>query len=112
MEIHNCHLVQESFLQWYVGDVSRPHLIHHRDLPEIHQAGKRLGWVAGNRSAGFLIDRPQTQGPHVISDAVAADRDPFSGQVRDHPPAAAAGILEVEGIDPGHDPQCRFTHSN
>ena len=58
VEIHNRHQVQESFLQWHVGDVSGPHLINRRDIPEFHQAGITLGWIAWNRSAGFPIDRP------------------------------------------------------
>ena len=54
---------------------------------------------------GFWSIACQTHAAHEVSDTVAADRDPFSGQVLDHPPAATAGILQVEGIDPGHDPQ-------
>jgi|688.fasta_scaffold27605_9 hypothetical protein len=34
-----------------------------------------------------------------------ADGNPVSGQRSDHPAAAAAVILLVESIDPGHDPQ-------
>jgi hypothetical protein len=32
------------------------------------------------------------------------------GQVNDHPAAATAGIVQVQGVNPGHDPQYRFTH--
>ncbi len=28
VEIHNRHQVKEAFLQWDVGDVGAPHLIH------------------------------------------------------------------------------------
>jgi len=110
VKIHDRHQVQEAFLQWDVGDVGGPGLIHRRDLPEIDQAGKSHGWIAWNRGAGFLVDRSQTHAAHEVSDPVAADRDPFSGQVSDHPPATAAGILQVESVDPGHDPQRRLTH--
>jgi hypothetical protein len=37
------------------------------------------------------------------------DGDPFSGQVSDHSTAAAAGILQLESVDPGHDLQRRLT---
>ena len=109
MEIHDRHQVQVSLLQWDGGDVGGPHLIHRRDLPEVHQAGKSNGWIACNRGSGFLVNRPQTHAAHEVSYPFAADRDPFSGQVSDHPPAAAAGILEVKSVDPGHDPQRRMT---
>ncbi len=58
MEIYNRHHVQEAFLQWDVGDAGGPHLIHRRDLLEIHKEGKPLGWIAWNRGPGFLVDRP------------------------------------------------------
>jgi len=38
---------------------------------------------------------------------VTTDRDPLAGQVVHDPAATAAGILQVKGIDPGHDPQRR-----
>ena len=47
---------------------------------------------------------------HEVTYPVAADRDPFPGQVVHHPAAAPAGILQVESIDLGHDPQGRFPH--
>ncbi len=47
---------------------------------------------------------------HQVSDTVTADRDPFSCQVLDHPPAATARIIQVERVDPGHDPQHGLTH--
>ena len=67
MEIHDRHQVQESFLQWDGGDVSGPHvggphLINRRDLPGIHQAGIPLRWIAGNRGAGFLVNRMSNPG--------------------------------------------------
>jgi len=110
VEIHDRHQVQEAFLQWDVGDVGGPHLINRRNLPDIHQAGKPLGRISGHGGAGFLVDRPQTHAAHEVSYPVAADRDPFTSQVCDHPPAAAAGILQVEGVDSGHDLQRRLTH--
>ncbi len=58
VEIHDRHQVKESLLHWDVGDVGGPHLIHCRDVLEIQQAGKPLGWMAWNRGAGFLVDRP------------------------------------------------------
>ncbi len=58
VKIHDRRQVQEAFLQWDVGGVGTPHLINRRDLPEIHQAGKPLGWIAWNRGAWFLVDRP------------------------------------------------------
>ena len=58
VEIHDRHQVEESLLQWDVGDIGGPGLIHRRDLAEIHQAGKAFGWIAWNRGAGFLVDRP------------------------------------------------------
>jgi len=33
-----------------------------------------------------------------------------TGQVAHHPAATAAGIFQIENIDSGHDPQCRFPH--
>jgi hypothetical protein len=110
VEILDRHQVKESLLQRDVGDVVGPHLIHRSDLFEIDKAGKSHGWIAWDRGAGFLVDRPQTHAAHEDSYPVTADRDPFSRQVSDHPPAAAAGILQVEGVDPGHDLQRRLTH--
>jgi len=46
MEIHDRHQVEKSLLQWDVGDVSCPHLIHRRDLPV-------RSTRQGNRSDGF-----------------------------------------------------------
>jgi len=40
VEIHDRHQVQESFLQWDVGDVGGPDLVRCRDLFEIHQPWK------------------------------------------------------------------------
>jgi hypothetical protein len=42
VEIHDRHQVQEAFLQWYVDDVSPPHVINRLDITEIHQAGITL----------------------------------------------------------------------
>ena len=112
MEIHDPHQIEEAFLQWDVGDVSGPHLINRGELAGVHQAGESQGWIAWNRDSGFLVDRLQTPAAHKVSDTVVADRDPFSGQLGDQPPTATAGIFQVEGIDPGHDPQRRFTHRN
>jgi hypothetical protein len=86
-----------------VGDVGRPYWIHSCDRTEIHPAWIALGWISWNRGARFLIDRPK---PHVASEVlntIKADWDPFLGQIAHHPVAAAAGILQVETIDPGHD---------
>ena len=110
MEIHDRHQVEEAFLQRDVGDIGRPNLINGFDLLDVHQAGKPLGRLARQRRAEFLVDRPQTHAPHEVPDSVTADRDPFSGQVVHHPAAAAAGVLQVEGVDLGHDPQRRFAH--
>ncbi len=57
VEIHNRHQVQEAFMQSDVGDVGGAHLIQRRDLLEIHQAGKPVGWIAWKRGPGFLVDR-------------------------------------------------------
>jgi len=57
-QIHDRHQVEESFLQRDVGDVGGPDLIHSRDQPEVHQAGKALRWISWNRRAWLLIDRP------------------------------------------------------
>ena len=51
---------------------------------------------------------PETHAPHGALLPVSADLDSIFGQIAHHPAAAAAGILQVESIDPGHDPQCRF----
>lgn len=59
---------------------------------------------------GFLVDRPQTNAAHEVSYPVVAARDLFSRQVVDHAAAVAAGILQVETVDPGHDLQRRLTH--
>jgi len=34
VEIYDRHQIQEAFLQWDVGDVGGPRLIHRFDLPE------------------------------------------------------------------------------
>jgi len=109
-QIHDRHQVEEPFLQRDVGDVCGPDLIHSRDQPEIHQTGISLRWLTRHRGAGLLVDRPSTHAPHEASYPIAADRDPLSGQVVHDPAATAAGILQVEGVDPGHEPQRRFTH--
>ncbi len=44
------------------------------------------------------------------SDTVMANRDPLSGKVSDDQPGATAGILQVEGVNPGHDAQHRMTN--
>ena len=56
-QTHNRHHVEEAFLQRDVGDVVGSHLIHCRDLPEIHQAGESLGWITWNSITGFLVKR-------------------------------------------------------
>jgi hypothetical protein len=109
-QIHDHHQVEESLLQRVVGDVSRPDLVHCRDRADIHKARKALGWIPLNRGAWLLVDRPSTQAVHEVSRPVAADRDPLPGQVVHHPAAAAAGILQVESINPRHEPQGRSTH--
>ena len=63
-----------------------------------------------DRGARILLDCQYTHSKHEVSHSVTADRDPISGQVVHHPAAAAAGIFQVENIDSGHDPQCRFPH--
>ena len=42
-----------------------------------------------------------------ISRPVTTDRDSLSGQVVNHSAATAAGILQVEIVDSGHDPPHR-----
>lgn len=83
-EIHDRHQVEEALLQWDVGDICGPHLIHSRDRADIHQAGKAFGWIPWHRGARFLVDRLSTRAAHEVSYPVAADRDPFSGQVVHH----------------------------
>jgi hypothetical protein len=61
-----------------------------------------------NRAVRLLADRPQAHAAHAVSHTVMADRDPISGLVVHHPPAAAAGTLQVEGVNPDHAPQGRF----
>jgi hypothetical protein len=56
----------------------------------------------------FLVDRPKPHAVHEVSHPVTADRDSISGQIAHHPAAAAAGILQLERIDPGHDAQRRL----
>jgi hypothetical protein len=109
-QIHDRHQVEKSLLQRDVGDVGRPDLIHSRDQPEVHQTGKPFRRVSWNRGSWLLIDRPQTHAAHKVSYPIAADRYPFSGQIVHHPAATAAWILQVERIDPGHDPQRRVPH--
>ena len=48
----------------------------------------------------------------ILIGPVTTDRDPFSRQVGDDPPAATAGIVQVVGIDPGYDTKRRLTHRN
>ncbi len=57
-QIHHRHQVEEGFLQWDVGDVGDPGLIHSRDRHEIKQAGEPDGWIALNRGMGHLENRP------------------------------------------------------
>jgi len=76
----------------------------------IHPGGKSHGYNDWNRGARFLVTRPQTLAVHEVADKVTAERDLFTGLVSEHPPAAAAGILEVGGVDPGRVPQSRVTH--
>ncbi len=45
-----------------------------------------------------------------FSHPLTVDRDPISGQVIHHPAAVAAGILQIQSINPGHDPERGFTH--
>ena len=92
MEIHDRHQIEEDFLQWDGGDVSAPHLINRRDLAWIHQAENRRDGLPGTVVWGFWLIACQPLAAHEVSDTVAADRDPFSGKVGDHPPAATAGI--------------------
>jgi hypothetical protein len=103
VEIHDRHQVQEFLLQWDVRDVDGPDLDHRRELPEIHQEEKPLAWIAWNCGPGFLVDRTSAHAPHEVSDTVATDRDPISGQISDHTPAAPAGIPQIKGVNPGHD---------
>ncbi len=57
-QVHDRNQIEKAFLQRDVGDVRGPHLIHSRELAEIHQAGETLGWIPWNRGGGFLVDRP------------------------------------------------------
>ena len=65
--------------------------------------GNRSDGSPGTVVRGFWSIACQTLAAHEVSHAIAADRDSLSGQVLHHPAATAAGILEVESVDPGHD---------
>lgn len=107
-EVRDRHQAEKAFLKRDLGDISGPPLVHCHEHAETHQAGEPLGWMTRDRSAQFLEDRPKAHAPHVALLPVSADLDSISGQVAHHPAAAAEGILQLESIDPGHDPHCRF----
>lgn len=85
-ENHDRHQVEEALLERDGGAVGRPGPVHCLDLFEVHQTGGIASLARRGRAAGLLADRPST-----------------------HPAAAAAGSLQVESIDPPHEPQGRFT---
>jgi hypothetical protein len=85
-------------------------VVSRRDPFEIHQERKpflRMSWDGGS---GPLVDGSSTYAAYVVSYPFSADQDSSSGQVLERPSAAAVGIIQIEGIDPGHDPQRRFTY--
>ena len=57
-QIHDRHQIEESLLQRDIGDIGSPDLIHSRDLLEVHQTGKSLGWISWDCGSGLLVDRP------------------------------------------------------
>ena len=54
--VHDRHEEKKGFLQQDLGDVRGPHLIHIRELAEIHHAWETFGRIPWNRGAGFLVD--------------------------------------------------------
>jgi hypothetical protein len=111
-KIHDSHQIKKALLEWDISDIGSPYLIHCCDRPDIHQTGKAFGRITWNRGARLLVDRPQSHAAHEVSHSVTTDWDPFSCQVVNHPTAAAAGILQVKGIDLGHDRQRRLPLGN
>jgi hypothetical protein len=97
--IHNRHQVEEFLLQADIGDFGRPRLILCRYGADIDET-EALRWLfkASDRSLVNSCDA-------WVSHPPMADRDLFSDQVLHHPAGTAARILEVERINPGHDPQ-------
>ena len=110
MEIHDRHQVEEAFLQRDVGDAGRPDLINGYALLDVHQAGKPLVGSPGTVVRGSCRSPINLHAPHEVPVSVTADRDLFLGHIDHHPAAAAAGILQLEGVDLGHDPHRRFAH--
>jgi hypothetical protein len=58
MQIHNRYQVKEAFCEGDGGDIDCLYLIHSSIQAEICQTGKVLSWIARERGAAFLIDRP------------------------------------------------------
>ena len=67
-----------------------------------------LRWLAMHRAAGFPVDRLQAHAVREVSHLPTTDRGRFYGQLSHHAAAGAAAILQVEGVDPGHDSWLRF----
>ena len=57
-EIQDRQQIEIAFLQLNVGDIDAPNMIHSRELVEIYQLGKSLGWLPWNGVLGFKVDRP------------------------------------------------------
>ena len=72
--------------------------------------GNRSDGSPGTVVRGFWSIANDFHAAHEVSHPIAANRDAFPGQVLDQPAATAAGILQVESINPGHDPQRRRPH--
>lgn len=70
---------------------------------------KRSDGCPGCR-AWFLVDRPYAHWAAELLYPVVTDRDAVLGEVGDHPAITAAGIIQTDGLDPGHDPRGRFMH--
>lgn len=97
-KIHELHPVEEAFQHRDVSDIRGSDLIQSRGIYEVHQAGvalRRLAWGCGS---GLPVDHLSTHAAHGIKNPIAADRDPFAGQVIHYSAAASAGIRQVESI--------------
>ena len=90
-------------MQRDTGASSRPDLVLCPDLPDSDGPPDTV-------VRGFWSIACQTLAAHEVAHPITADGDAFSGQVVHRPAAAATRILRVQNINPGHDPQGRFTH--
>ena len=77
-----------------------------------HQKVKMFRWSAWNCHPLFLIDTAYTSATHEITHWVTADQNAITGKLVINSAATTAGILQVNDIDLGNDPQSWITERN